>query len=160
MKSINELMEGLIEAIDGLTAAMIANGGATQGEEAGKNPTRRGRGKATDTSADATGQNSGGDTGSGAPSGTGEPKAVVDAGTGQTVVVGGDAPKVDRAAVKAKGVKLTQLQGGNDKLKELLKKHSPADTAEVKFGTVPDEAMPAFEADIDAAIDELGALAD
>lgn len=159
--SIEKLIEDLTDAINGLTAAIAANGGAMAtptAEEAGKNPTSRGRRKATDTQdADASGTSSGDDTGSTAQTGT---KEVVDAGTGQTVVVGGEDPKVDRAAVKKKGVALTQLNGGNDKLKELLVRHSPEGTEAVKFGTVPDEAMAAFEADIDEAIASLQALAD
>jgi hypothetical protein len=157
--SIEKLIEGLTDAVNGLTAAIAANGGAmaTPTAEEAKRPTK-GRGKATDTQdADASGTSSESGSGSTAQTGT---KEVVDAGTGQTVTVGGEDPKVDRAAVKKKGVALTQLNGGNDKLKELLVRHSPEGTEAVKFGTVLDEAMAAFEADIDEAIASLQALAD
>jgi hypothetical protein len=169
--SIEDKIEKLTDAINGLTAAIAASGGGMAtptADEAGKNPTSRGRRKATDTQdAGASGQQaeSGSDSlaqtstqdGADAPAGgAGTKAAVVDAGTGKPI----ETATVDRAAVKAKGVKLTQLNGGNDKLKELLVKHSPEGTEAVKFGTVPDEAMPAFEADIDEAIEQLSALAD
>jgi hypothetical protein len=158
--SIEDTIEKLTDAINGLTAAIAANGGAmaTPTADEAKRPTK-GRGKATDTQgADASGTSSDADTGSTAQTGT---RTVVDAGTGQTIEVGNDVPAgVDRAAVKKKGVALTQLNGGNEKLKELLVKHSPEGTEQVKFGTVPDAAMAAFEADIDEAIASLQALAD
>jgi hypothetical protein len=136
------------------TAAEAAETRPTRGRKAGAKSAEAGSSPAPDAGASTSDP---ADALAGDNAGTSK-TPIVDAGTGKPI----EAPAVDRAAVKAKAGKLTMLAGGNDKLAELLKKHSPAglDPAAVKFGTVPDSAIPAFEADVDQAIASANALAD
>lgn len=72
---------------------------------------------------------------------------VVDAGTGKPVEPAGDA--YDRNSVKVLATRLTQMPGGNAKLKELFGKHG---ATEMKLSAVPDENLPAIGADIDLVL--------
>lgn len=79
----------------------------------------------------------------------------IDAGTGKPVEKA-PAPAVDRDGAKKKAGLLMVAPGGNDALTALLRKHSGITDGAVKFGNVPDDAIPAFVADVDAQL----ALAD
>lgn len=161
-----DALNNLAGAVNNQTSVLSTGAGAPAAEVAATDPTKasRGRKAKTDTPAAAPDQPAGADTASPAPASTSGPAAApqsgarttVDAGTGQTVEVGG---ALDRNEVKALGVKLTTLNGGNDKLRELLKAHSP-EGAEVKFGSVPDEALPTFKTGVEEAIASLSAMED
>lgn len=73
---------------------------------------------------------------------------VVDAGTGQVIADPG-ADALDRDAVKLLATQLTQMPGGNAKLKELFAKHG---ATEMKLSAVPDENIPAIGVDLQAAL--------
>ena len=148
-------MSELAAAINNLAAA-YGTGLTASAEGNSETPKPRGRPrKATDTpTADAGGTPSGSDTGSAASGGTDEPQKVVDAGTGQTVVIDpkevqspSDLTDERKAEIKGKAARLTQIDGGNAMLTEMLGKYGAP-----SFGKVPADKLLSLEADIDGAL--------
>jgi len=164
--AIQNLADAINRGASVLEAAVAADksGGAGGAPDTDPPAPRRGRPRKVDASPDAAapGASSSADTDAPAPASTSAADAAapaapaaIDAGTGKPVELPA-AGAIDRKAVKQKAGRLLALPDGNDKLTELLRRHSGVAEGEVKFGMVPDEALSAFEADIDSAL----ALAD
>lgn len=154
--SLEDRLSELTAAIVGLTAAFAAQPGAVPVEAASPPPSGRRKASASPAAAsDTTGDSTSGsaDAPPSAPAGTSAP--VIDAGTGKPVEIA----EVDRAAVKQLGLQLTTKPGGTPALNDILKRHVPQGQ-EVKFGNVPDAAIPQFQADVEAAIAQADAMAD